>query len=417
MRIKTFLSVIHNSRGLTLVELLATLAIMTMVIGLVWTMVFQVSTQSETTADHTQLRQEASIIISELKQKHQAEAGIICYEDGELRDGESPLHESSFTVTDVRIDNAAMALEAEGTCFEAPLDRAEAVDISFTLRADDSEQHLTYDVDTALSPDSTADEIAPPDNLPAQNGNGSDSLADSVREDDLFTAANRLELNGSSVLTGREGTVVIQEEYNGTDASITMVEAAEIYIDAPEIEMQNHAIGNEDGPMSELYINGDISVSGGSADRPRLLGNLLLDGTLNVVDHLIPEEMVTGTITETNEITFPVNDTGSFRSDSWYEDNGYTDEAISDGNNRYFGGSISVSGGEEYENIHAVSTGDIELAGNVNADGILYAPDGTVEIAGSSAFAGIIIADEIKVSGNAAVTYKAPDTGEELPFR
>ncbi|GEL08589.1 prepilin-type N-terminal cleavage/methylation domain-containing protein [Salisediminibacterium halotolerans] len=172
MRIKTFLNVIHNSRGTTLLELLAALTIMTIVIGLIWTIVFQVSTQSETTAYHTQLKQEANIIISELKEKHQAEEAILCYEDGQLRDGDVPLHDERYSLENIRIDTAGMTLEKEGTCFDAKFDSAEAVDISFTLRSDDSEQGLTYDVDTALYPDNTADDITPPDDLPAKSSSG-----------------------------------------------------------------------------------------------------------------------------------------------------------------------------------------------------------------------------------------------------
>ncbi|SES00909.1 PulJ/GspJ family protein [Salisediminibacterium halotolerans] len=419
MRIKTFLNVIHNSRGLTLVEMLAVLAIMSTVIGLIWTIVFQVSTQSETTAYHTQLKQEANIIISELKQQHQAEEAILCYEDGQLRDGDVPLHDERYSLENIRIDTAGMTLEEEGKCFDTPLDNAEAVDISFTLRSNDSNQGLTYDVDTALYPDSTADEITPPEDLPSQNGNGDSSFADIVREDDLFTVANQFKLTGSSTITGREGTVVIQEEYHGTNASITMIEAAEIYIDAPEIEMPNHALGNEEGPMSELYIRGNIDITGGNARRPRLLGNLFLDGTLEVSSWMDREDIVTGTITESSEISFPVNDTGRFRSETWYDDYDYSDVAINNGNQRYLGSDVTISddGNAVYEDIHAVSTGDITLADNVAVDGILYAPNGSVSITGSSSFEGIIIADLISVEGNSHVQFTEPASEADLPFR
>ncbi|MEA3321052.1 MAG: prepilin-type N-terminal cleavage/methylation domain-containing protein [Bacillota bacterium] len=62
---------VQNERGLTLIELLATIAIGAIVIGLATSVFVSAAKQNKTTYEHNALRQEANLIITKLRQIHQ----------------------------------------------------------------------------------------------------------------------------------------------------------------------------------------------------------------------------------------------------------------------------------------------------------------------------------------------------------
>ncbi|UCZ52142.1 type II secretion system GspH family protein [Bacillus shivajii] len=81
-----------NQSGITLLELLASLTISLIIIGLLSAVLISSFTQTERTQSHIHLRQEANAIVLELRRIHSEGNYQLCYEDEKLFLGSVTLH-------------------------------------------------------------------------------------------------------------------------------------------------------------------------------------------------------------------------------------------------------------------------------------------------------------------------------------
>ncbi|USK84261.1 PulJ/GspJ family protein [Peribacillus asahii] len=134
---------ISQQSGVTLIELLAALAISTLLIGIVYG-VFTYSVQSNNkTQSHINLRQEANLIITEMRKRHQeATANYeICYD--ELLANELP-SKQGLLLEKVSIGKTTVN---QTTCKEE-IDPSQALPVQFTLT--DQQNHNQFTIDTVI---------------------------------------------------------------------------------------------------------------------------------------------------------------------------------------------------------------------------------------------------------------------------
>lgn len=74
----------HNESGITLLELLVTISIIALISSLLWGTLSATFKHSNRTHDHVNLRKEANLIVTKLRNMHSLENYQICYEDGNI---------------------------------------------------------------------------------------------------------------------------------------------------------------------------------------------------------------------------------------------------------------------------------------------------------------------------------------------
>ncbi|MFJ8255894.1 type II secretion system protein J [Peribacillus asahii] len=392
---------ISQQSGVTLIELLAALTISALLIGIVYG-IFTYSVQSNNkTQSHINLRQEANLIITEMRKRHQeATANYeICYD--ELLANELP-SKQGLSLEKVSVDDVII----DATHCKQEIDPSKALPVKFTLTDQQNRNQFTIDtvIEGRRNSGSVAVEIEKPDKQ---------SFADYLRATGTFVYVNKLELKGSPNIIGETGTVVIREglkEING-GGSIS-IEAKEIYIKG-NVSIKNSILGNLTEPVSNIYINGDVDIDGGNSTK--IFGYLKYTGDLSVKNN---KDVMTHPAEKVNSIlSFPAY-IPALKEESWYREQEYDSDQTLRDNMKYFGESIEFNNDKKqtYENVIIASKGDISLK-NVDIIGILFAPQGKVEIDGSSKFTGIIVANEfISSSGNSQVQFKMPGKDVELPF-
>ncbi|WP_223702916.1 PulJ/GspJ family protein [Sutcliffiella deserti] len=114
---------INNQRGFTLLELLATIVIGSIVLGVISTVMITTFKQSDHVQNHTALTQEANIIITKMRQIHQENSYTLCYgEDKKLHLDSSEsasIAQSSYIFEDVIIDNLdGRKINSIGQCID-----------------------------------------------------------------------------------------------------------------------------------------------------------------------------------------------------------------------------------------------------------------------------------------------------------
>lgn len=228
------------------------------------------------------------------------------------------------------------------------------------------------------------------------------SFIDYLLNHKVLLFGNNISLTGSAVVVGSTSTVIIRNSFSPGTASNTYILAKTIYIN-DSISMQNYALGTENG---SVYVNGDVSISGGSSSRPRILGDLYYTGTLQLLSNL-SEAVIAGTAEQVAEINLPDYELPALRQSGWYADKGYSSGSTASNNMKYYGGTFSFPTWGNYSNVIIASTGDVNITGSVSVSGLIVAPNAgsKVTISSSGPFTGVIIADEIAISGSASVTF------------
>ncbi|ART77456.1 hypothetical protein B4U37_15980 [Sutcliffiella horikoshii] len=140
-----------NEQGITLIELLATIVISSLIIGLVTNVFISASKQNELVTNHNSLRQEANLIISKLRQIHQAESYTLCYESNNQfyfdKQFTNKITSDQFYFSDVLIDNSSTSITSNGQCIEN-VDVLSPLLVKFTLQNLDGQ---TYDMNTVIN--------------------------------------------------------------------------------------------------------------------------------------------------------------------------------------------------------------------------------------------------------------------------
>ncbi|WP_280769705.1 PulJ/GspJ family protein [Salipaludibacillus daqingensis] len=148
----------NNESGLTLIELLVTISISTMVVGLLGSILLSTFNHSQQSKAHINLRQEGNYLITQLKQVHGRENYTLCYEGDTLFFNGRPMETLAHEGVHIRgIDEEASLFEHDGSTLKSdgtttcdnPLvvDGEKELHVSLTL-SDDYDREL--DVQTVI---------------------------------------------------------------------------------------------------------------------------------------------------------------------------------------------------------------------------------------------------------------------------
>ncbi|MGD6872557.1 PulJ/GspJ family protein [Sutcliffiella horikoshii] len=142
---------ILNEHGLTLIELLATIVISSMIISLITSVFISSFKQNELVNNHNNLRQEANLIISKLRQNHQDNSYNLCYETNNQLYLDTQLSNQlaldKYYFTNVVIKNLNKSIENSGQCIEN-VDVLAPLFVQFTLH---NENGLKFEMNTVIN--------------------------------------------------------------------------------------------------------------------------------------------------------------------------------------------------------------------------------------------------------------------------
>ncbi|MDV2684222.1 prepilin-type N-terminal cleavage/methylation domain-containing protein [Alkalihalophilus lindianensis] len=440
-----FKKYLSKQSGFTLLEVLATLVISSILIGITYGVLTTTVTFNENTTSHINLRQEANIIITQLRQKHQDDEGINSEDLLSLIPDDTQL-----TQFELRNGGVTWSLSDNGTSINCDLcetDPNETLYIAFTI--EDKVHSYDFEVNTAIEKIASYEppEADPEDPDPPEN-DFFDYISDPNRN--VFVYGSQFSFSGNQV-NGPNATMVIQGNLSGSQLNGgAFNNVSNIYIGGiVDIDGGSAGLGSRTQP-GNIYVNNNLSLWRGSRNiygdvyvngnfrlkDANIFGNVYVNGDVELgwTPTLSPNSTIyyTGTLTHPDDYrqsildkVIRVSDVPSFempdfpipslREDEWYVTKGY-DQTVRPSGMKVFGGNISIqsytsSSGQfisSFTNAIVVSTGDINISGgSLQMTGVLFAPNGKVTFNGQS-FEGLVIArDGFHVtSGGSTVTFR-----------
>ncbi|WP_368503325.1 type II secretion system protein J [Alkalihalophilus sp. As8PL] len=373
-----FKKYLSNESGFTLLEVLATLVISSILIGITYGVLTTTVTFNEKSTSHIDLRQEANIIITQLRQKHQEEESEypLCVED---------LLSSGLSFVKIDLINNTNEINS---CDE--VNPEEALHVNFIL----SNQSYRFEIDTVIEGRRTGEKIEFPEH--------EYTFEDFLRDENVLFYGNVFDFTGNGLVIGPEATVVMRNGFSSNSGSKTAVQAKNIYIQG-EVDLKHISLGNPTEPLSTIYIDGNIKVE--NLNQVDVYGSLKHTGT--ITGGTLPHT-TSYSVKQVNSIDFPEYTIPDVRDHEWYISRNYT-EVIQ--NNTYRKILLNDTN-DGYTHANYASRGNINIRSNTK--GILFAPDGEVTIDNNATFIGIIIANSIDIKGK--VVYAPPPPDAELPF-
>lgn len=424
-----------SSQGFTLVELLAVLAIATIVFTLAYSVLFTVINVNEKNSATISLEQEANVMISDIKNRHHGENTYqLCY-DQLVIDDEITMH--------LKLNSTV--INTQQPC--AP-DLNPEDDLHVELTLFDAE-HNSFNLLTTIEGRNT-------ELIVLQRQTDGDFYS-FLREKNVYIYTSEFIFQGNQV-NGPDASIIIKgdlltEHLNGG----ALNQISDVYVDGDvRLDGGSAGIGSALSP-GKVVINGDLSLWNG---RRQIFGDVYVNGNVHLKDAVINGDIYvngdvelgwtptlnnnskiyyTGTITHPTNYresilrnvvkqdrvsieSIPQNTIPSLREDGWFFENGYTDTVNNDQNVKLFGNNIRLDSHHNSEagkyvdtftDFIIVSKGDIHIGANswINKfSGLLLAPNGKVTFNGSS-FEGIVIAkDGFHVnSGGTRVEYRHID--------
>ncbi|WNF35929.1 prepilin-type N-terminal cleavage/methylation domain-containing protein [Bacillaceae bacterium IKA-2] len=445
---------ITKQSGITLIEVLASLVILTMVTGVTFGVLTTSVKFNDKTQSHVNLRQEANIIVTTLRQHHQQKKYSDCFEDYIAND---KIEFKEFKVKQNTI---------EVNCnYSVNIDPLTDLEVNFVLVDAFNNE---FEIDTIIEavnhiPDPLTINIQPNSQDPEtciddpDCGGGDNDFYDFLLDKNVFVYGSQLLFKGNQI-NGPNATMVILGSLNSSDLNGgALGNISNIYINGnANFDSGSAGLGSSINP-GLLYVNGNLSLWSGTRSiygdvhvsgdlrlkDAKIYGNIYVDGDVELgwTPWLSDESKVyyTGSFTHpasmSTNITskfikesivptfdMPIYDLPPVKSDQWYEDNGYVSGGdLANGRKIFTHNNYSFSSSQTFNNVIIVSKGDITLSNWMHVTGILYAPNGKVTFGGGS-FEGLVIAKDgfFVTSGGSTVTFKGIDqfidSLEDYPF-
>ena len=365
---------LFNAKGLTLIELIVTLAIFGMIIMVVYPMISFTLKTSNTQLKESNQRNEIRVVSAYLKSDIEyskdidlvgSTLNIINSNDEDIsyyikeNGGESFLVREKGSITEFKDIPDIEFNELNEHLVEAKI-ITDIVQNKFTM-------FKIFRWETTID-------------LP----NNEDDIHDLIINNKVFVLGNLIDINGSkAAVNGPNATVIFRDDLdlNGGEVSVENV-----YVDG-DISLGGGAILGKSDNTSSIYTSGNISIKGSS----ELFGNIIAPEDFTFPDIYIPQ----------------------LQLDIWYADRGYTSISTPENNMRFFGSNISIY--DDVSDVIIVSSGDIHINKNVNVSGILFAPNNQVLIDQDASFSGLIIANKISIKNRSTVTFETVEIND-LPF-
>ena len=366
---------IFNANGLSLIELIVTLAIFGMIIMVVYPMISFTFRTSITQLNESNQRNEVRVVSTYLKNDIEYSKEITLIDSSTLRIVNSNNETINYYIHE-SVDNYYLVREKDGTS-----EFKDISDIEFVVL----NPHLVKaKIVTDIANNKFTEFKIFRWNMTIAMPGHEDDIHNLIINHKVFVLGNLLEITGiKPSVNGPNSTVVFNKDLdlNGGEISVD-----NIYVDG-DIYLNGGAILGKLDNTSSIYTSGNISIDGSS----ELFGNIIAPEDFTFPDFYIPQ----------------------LQPDIWYADRGYTSISTPENNMRYFGSDITIY--NDISDVIIVSKGDIHINHNINVSGILFAPNNEVLIDEDASFSGLIIANKISIKNKATVTFEAVEIND-LPF-
>jgi prepilin-type N-terminal cleavage/methylation domain-containing protein len=429
---------ISNEHGFTLLEVLLTLVISTIVLSVLFGVFTSSITFNKKTQSHVNLRQEANLIITQLRQLHQGGDYSICYND--------LLPNNEIFFSEITLDNGGSVIDASNPCgIVSPL---VDLDVNFTIANRNNQE---FEVNTVIEYRRGIANVTielPENNKP--------SFYQFLKDKNVFVYGSELIFEGGQI-NGPNAAMVIRGNLHSDNINGgALSNVSYIYIDGNAYfnngsagfgSSLNKGVININGDLTlwsgtrniygDVYVNGDFRLKDA-----RIYGNVYVNGNvvLDWTPSIFGNVYYTGSLSHPNNYnqeilakvikqpTFPGIEMPNYNIPSpkpqqWYSDNGYLSNGELVDNLKVFSDNyISNKWKPTTENVIIVSKGDINITrlGGSGLTGILFAPNGKVTFEGAF-FEGVVIARDgfFVTSGGTRVTFKNIEeyvSIEDAPF-
>lgn len=430
--------------GITLLELLVTIVISALVMGLAFSVLTSSIKYNEKTQASINLKKEANYVISQLRQLHNGPEHEFCYEES-LSD-----KRVSFKNIELGINNPNSK-----KCFV--VNTSKELKVNFTLTDNQNNQ---FEMKTIIETNRPSQSVVA---IEIERPKKGQDLYDVLKVNNIFSYGSNLSITGGASINSSEdgqGTLIIDNN-NFNDLIFpgnTPIKLKKIIINKKDKNIRlESSIKLGLSPITELIsIKGDLQLLNGgieiSGKHVYIDGNVNFDNSAKIFGekvfingdvvfknysaNIIANEIyITGKVTAipgaphsslktipTEKIDIPsqlILEPFTFRENSWYLKNGYISEKINTNRldiklengmkifaKRYENANYMSSA----ENVIIVSQGDIIIGnmGGATLSGLLFAPNGKVEFTGGH-FNGMIIAKNgfYFYNGGGTVQYKS----------
>ncbi len=438
----------NNQTGLTLVELLATLTLSTMIVGIVSSVLITSMNNSEITQSHIDLRQEANIIVTQLRTAHQGDNYKLCYNNGKIYSDSNQnniIGSENITVhgmSDVLFENDGAALNQTSTG-ETCLSVNTTVPLYVTLELG-TDYNQEYQINTTINTLNASLPIT----LPAS----SQDLGDFLVDENVFVYGKKFVFNGRQI-NGAGATIVVKGDLKGSEiGGGSLSNVSNIYVGgSTTFDGGAAGLGSSSSP-GNLHFNGDLTLWGGTRNiygdvyvngnfrlkDANIYGDVYVNGNIELgwtpslsadsniyytgsLDHPdnYRQDILSKLVKQENvkSFTMPEYPIPPLKSDQWFANHGYT-QTIKPEDMRLYGNNINIASYYDqnlgryvstFTNAIIVSKGDINInSGGLQMTGVLFAPNGKVTFSGSS-FEGLVIARDgyEVISGGTTVNFKS----------
>ena len=252
---------------------------------------------------------------------------------------------------------------------------------------------------------------------------------------------------GSNIITSPDGTIVLFGDFDQNKGNQN-INVKNIYINGSiDLDGGSTSLGLNDN-TGNIYVNGDMLLGRGTRN---IYGTVYINGNLILKDAIIHGTMyidgnvtlqwtptIYGTIYYTGTLSYPPGmgshitskciwtenvpgfdmpeyEIPPLRPDEWYYENGYvTGGPLTNGKKIFSSTSYTDTNWQDVENVIVVSKGDITIKGWRIVTGVLIAPTGKVEFSGER-FEGIVIARDGFAVTNGGSTVVSKNIEEFIP--
>jgi prepilin-type N-terminal cleavage/methylation domain-containing protein len=420
--------------GFTLVELLAVLAIASLVIGLGYNVLLSVIQYNDTTQSNIRLRQEANSIVSVLKAQHLEEVNEyrVCYDE---------LLSEGNIVMDLGL-NTNM-LNQDNECVE---DINPTADLSVVLTIFDRENN-SFTVETTIKGRATQ-------SIVLERKDENQDFYDYLRDNNVFIYGSQFVFEGNQV-NGPNASIIIQGDLDTSQVNGgALNNTSNLYVNGDVFFDRGSAGFGSQSTPGQIVVNGDLTLWSG---RRKIYGDVYVNGNFRLKDAEIhgnvyvngsvelgwtptlvgdsaiyytgnlvhpssySQQILSKVIKQQNVAMESVPDfeLPALREDNWYTEHGFTKTIKGNENVKLFGANIQIDSHynanvgkyiDSFTNFTIVSKGDITIGGNSwikKFSGILIAPNGRVTFNGAS-FEGMVISRDgfYVVSGGTIIEFR-----------
>jgi len=433
---------ISQQSGLTLIELLAALTISALLIGIIYGALTSSVKSNNKTQSHINLRQEANLIITEMRKRHQ-EATVnydICY--NQLLSNEMPSRK------DLSLENVSINEMTISKTECRAVDYSKDLPVQFTLMDQQNSNEFTIDtvIEKKRNSRSVAVEIEGPDKQDPDFFNY-------LKMNNVFVYGSDISVFGGALVNKPENTqaTIIINNQNRSDLVFSgnnQLSVKNIYID----KSQNEINFNSSAKLGKLGVTGIVSIKGnvnldnggaeingdtiyidGNVDfgssgkitgkKVYISGNVtfgnwwaqIIADEIYIGGNVVKQQVqnIVGNLKEFKDISMLVHPNLKiplFHEDNWYDANGYVSGGKLQDGKKIFANSYTTNEWHPTtKNVVIVSKGDITIGnfGSSTLTGVLFAPNGKVSFTGAS-FEGMVISKDGFFVGNGGgtVTYR-----------